>query len=97
MYFNVCDLGGCVDVSSLSEQQARHLGVALLRCEVQRADPLLGQDVRLCAVLQQRQRDLRLVLLGCNVEWGVAILGGSKGTELLTVASVQQARPPPSH
>lgn len=49
-----CDLGGRVDVGSFSEQQARHLSMALLRCQVQGADPLLGQNVCLCAVLQQR-------------------------------------------
>lgn len=54
VFGRVSDLGGCVDVSSLSEQQARHLSMALLRCQVQRADPLLGQNVCLCAVLQQR-------------------------------------------
>lgn len=54
MSIGVVDLGGCIDVSSLSEQKARHLSVALLRCQVQRADPLLGQNVRLCSVLQQR-------------------------------------------
>lgn len=50
----VGDLGGCVDVSPLSKQQARHFSMALLRCQVQRADPLLSQNVRLCTVLQQR-------------------------------------------
>lgn len=48
------DLRGCVDVRSFVQQQAGHLGVAFLGRQVERADPLLGQDVGLGSVLQQR-------------------------------------------
>lgn len=48
------DLRGCIDVSSFVQQQARHLGVAFLGCQVEGADALLGQDVGLGSVLQQR-------------------------------------------
>lgn len=70
----VCDLGGCVGVSSFAQQQAGHLGVSLLGRQVQRADPLLGQNVGLRSVLQQRRRDVGLVLLGGDVERSVAVL-----------------------
>lgn len=48
------DLSGCIDVSSLVQQQASHLSVAFLGCQVEGADTLLGQDVGLSSVLQQR-------------------------------------------
>ncbi len=70
----MCDLGGCVDVSSFAEQQAGHLSVSFLGCQVQRADSLLSQNVGLCSILQQSQRNVCLVLFGSNVERSVAIL-----------------------
>lgn len=34
VYLLVCDLCGCVDVSSFVQQQARHLSVSFLGCQV---------------------------------------------------------------
>ena len=70
----VCHLSGCVDVRSLPEQQAHHVCVTLLGGQMQRTDPLLGQDLGLGPVLQQGQRYGRLFLLGCDVQRGVAVL-----------------------
>lgn len=38
----LCDLRGCVHVSSFSQQEAGHLGVSFLSCQMHRADSLLG-------------------------------------------------------
>lgn len=63
-----------VYLGSLADEQSGHVGVALLRGQVQRCDALLGQDVGLGAVLQQHRSDFHLVLLGRDVERSVAVL-----------------------
>lgn len=49
-----CDLGGCVDSSSFAQQQGGHRSVSFLRCQVQRAYSLLGQNLGLRSILQER-------------------------------------------
>lgn len=60
---------------SIPCQQQRHdVHVALLRRQVERSDALPCHRVGGGAVLQQRGGYLHLILLGCDVEWRVAVL-----------------------
>lgn len=74
-----------VALPPLADEQGSHVGVALLRGQVQRGDPLLGQDVGVRSVLQQHRGDLHLVLLSGDVERSVSVLiqgeggGGRRG------------------
>lgn len=63
-----------VDLGSLADEQGSHVCMALLRGQMERCDPLLGQDVGLSSVLQQHCGDLHLVLLGGDVQRSVAVL-----------------------
>lgn len=63
----------------VSSQQQRHdVHVAFLRREVQRGDALARHGVGGGAVLQEGGGDLHLVLLRCNVEGRVTVLGPEK-------------------
>lgn len=60
---------------SIPRQQQRHdVHVALLRCQVERSDALPCHRVGGGTILQQRGGYLHLILLGCDVEWRVAVL-----------------------
>lgn len=58
--------------------------MALLRGQVERGHSLLGQDVGVSAVLQQHCSDFHLVLLGCDVERGVAVLKQGQTDAIIT-------------
>lgn len=71
-------LVGRVDRSVPRQQQRHYVHVPFLRREVQRRDPLARHRVGGGAVLQQRGGYLHLILLGCDVERRVAVLGGEE-------------------
>ena len=60
-------------------QEGRHVGVALLRGEVQGGEARLGLGPGLGPVLEERGRDVDLVLAGGDVEGRVAVLGRGVG------------------
>jgi hypothetical protein len=72
------------------EQQGDHVSVALLCGQVQRGEAVLGLGVGLRAVLDQRGRDVHLVLLGRDVQGRVAVLGGKRKRRNNEYSSIYQ-------
>lgn len=76
-----------VDIGLFGDQQGSDVGPALLGSQVQRRDALQRLGIGRGAALQQATRHLQLVLLGGDVQGGVAILwikggGGVKQAQL---------------
>ena len=71
---DVCYLVAQVAVGLFGQQESHHLRVALLSCQVEGSHALHRLRVRRGPVLQQTAGHLQLVLLGGDVQRGVAIL-----------------------
>lgn len=76
-------LGGDIDLRSLTDEQGSHVCVTLLGGQMERSDALLGQDVGVCAVLQQHCGNIHLILLRGDVQSSVAVLMGEGPTLML--------------
>lgn len=63
-----------VDIGLFGDEQGHHVGPPFLRGQVERRDSLQRLSIGRSAVLQQAVSHLHLVLLGCYVEGGVAVL-----------------------